>query len=97
MAFVFDPVGNLQRANIGNDLRYGFAGYMRLGRHIAKSPMMLWRTDRDRTVEGVVGVVPGIVDIVDKRWSLVGPQPRRAMASGAILREGSFTFDHYSR
>ena len=85
-----DSGGELEVADVADDLVDLGLGDAGDGEHVAEGPVVLADAAEDGEVEGGVGVVAGVVDAVDEGGALVGADGGGAVALGAVGVEDCF-------
>lgn len=82
---LLDPIGALQRPDVGDNHAHVLARDALYRRHVAERPMVRPRTELSRHQEGLIAVVARLVDAVHEgRRNTVPPGGSGAMARGAV-------------
>ncbi len=84
-ADALDTVGCLKLAHELNDLQHRSLAHLRLRGHVAETPMMLGNAAFGSQDERGIGMMAGLVDLMDKRWSLVRATRKSAMTGSAVF------------
>ncbi len=83
-----DAVGDLQLAHELDDLLQRALAYLRLGRHVAKTPVMLRHATFGRENESGIGVMARLIDLVHQRRALIGAAGKVTVAGCTGLGKG---------
>ena len=75
-----DTVGMLQFADVADDFLNFIGRNAGDGRHVAERPVVLPHSLTDGGTNTEIGVMPRLVDFVDKRWTLPSPGSMHAVA-----------------
>ena len=81
----------MNAAHIGDDLCDLLIGEALLAGHVAEVPVMGAHTIPDREEKGAIGVMRGLVDLIDEGWALVSALTPDPMASSARSLIGDST------
>lgn len=88
---ISNPIRDLEFAHILYDRCSLLLGDLALWRHITIRPMMLAHAEFGGHEEGSVGMVPRIVDVMDKGWTFFGSGRFEAMTRSTIRLEQGLT------
>jgi len=87
-ADLIDAVGDLQLADELDDLLHRPITHLRLRRHVAEVPVMLRNATLGSKHERGVGVVAGLIDLMDERRALVSAAGKGTMTGRAAFLKG---------